>query len=422
MINDFYCKIGRNLMCKALNNIIIVYDNAAINGGAAKVAIQSAIALSKLDYNVYFFSATGEIDEGLRKSNVNVKCLGIDDINTSKKIYAVKDGIWNKKVKKEFSSFINNFSIDNTVIHIHGWVKALTPVVFDVANKKNFKTLVTLHDYFTLCPNGGFYNYKKQVICQKAPMSLSCIFCNCDKRNYVQKLWRICKQFIQDKYVRNNPLLSFISISEGNERVVKKYTKSQKYYRVYNPIEASPEYNAGKLSNIFVFVGRLSHEKGIDIFCEAITQVQSSKKIDGIVVGDGPLFEEMKCKYRNILFVGWKRTTEVKKITKTARMLILPSKWYEGAPLTVLDAMFWNTPCIVSDCTFAREIVIDGINGFIFKSNDVASLKEKIIKSLDDGLVSKFKYNIKNEFDFKKYSEDYHISSLIKVYEDILIH
>ena len=82
-------------MEKELKNIIVAYDYADINGGAAKVAIESAIALSKNSINVYYFAAVGPIDEKLKQSKVVVKCLNIQYINHGNSIAAINNGIWN---------------------------------------------------------------------------------------------------------------------------------------------------------------------------------------------------------------------------------------------------------------------------------------------------------------------------------------
>ena len=155
-----------------LENIIIAYDCAYINGGAAKVAIQSAIALSKLNYHVYFFAVTGPVDSDLQSSKVEVQCLGLNDINHGNRLSAAINGIWNKKVEKSFQTFLERFSPNNTIVHLHGWAKALSSAIVSVSERMGFNTLITLHDYFTLCPNGGLYDYKKQEICTKDPMSL----------------------------------------------------------------------------------------------------------------------------------------------------------------------------------------------------------------------------------------------------------
>ena len=404
-----------------LRNIIIVYDYADINGGAAKVAIQSAIALSEMGYKVVFFAASEPVCEALHRSDVIVKCLGIDDINHGSKIESITKGVYNKEIEKTFSDFINRFSVEDTIVHVHGWVKALTSAVIKVSCKKGFKTLITLHDYFTLCPNGGFYNYKKQEICTKKPMSLSCRICNCDKRNYAQKLWRVSRQIVQDKNVRFNDNITYISISQQNEDVVKPFVRSQLFYRVDNPIQlSSSQVEDCSKSNVFLYVGRLSEEKGIDLFCRAITELKNDYDVQGLVVGNGVLYEHLKKEYPMISFEGWKSSDEVQKYIQKARVFVLPSKWYEGAPLSIIEAMSAGIPCIVSDCTSATEIITQNKNGFIFTSGSYESLKKKMMDALDDKLLRNVQTNMKKSFDREKYTEMTHVSNLIRVYNETL--
>lgn len=409
-------------MEKDLKNIIIAYDCANINGGAAKVAIQSAITLSEEGFNVFFFSASGPVDEQLQKSKVTVKCLGIDDINHGSKLAAIKNGIWNREVEREFGDFLTAFSPDETIIHIHGWAKALSSAVVKVACENEFKTFITLHDYFTLCPNGGFYDYQKGEICTREPMSAACVFCNCDKRSYAQKMWRVARQFVQDRNVRNNPNVVFLSISQKNEDIVRPYVKSNAFYRVDNPVQlAEHQIEDCSKSNRFLYVGRLSEEKGIELFCQAITELKVDYDIEGVVVGDGVLHDTLKEEYPAIQFVGWKSPEEVQGYIQSARTLVLPSKWYEGAPLTIIEAMSAGLPCIVSDCTSATEVIKDGENGYVFKANDVESLKQSMSKAMDDRNIIQIQNAIRDGFDKSRYSDETHVQNLISVYQDWLL-
>lgn len=403
-----------------LKNIIIVYDYAFINGGAANVAIQSAIGLAEQGYNVTYFSAVGPVDSELEKSNVNIICLEMDDINHGSKLKAIKNGIWNKTVERKFIQLLICLANYESIIHVHGWVKALSPVVIKVACKRNFRIVITLHDYFILCPNGGFYNYQKQEICRYDPMSVSCVLCNCDKRNYLQKLWRVLRQLRQDIYIRNNQKIFFISISQKNEDVISGYVKSKKIFRVSNPVQlAKKRIIDCTKSKVFLYVGRLSEEKGVEMFCKAITSLKEEYDIEGVIIGDGSLLENLKNKYLDVSFRGWKSPKEVYEFIQRSRCLVLPSKWYEGAPLSIIEAMSAGLPCIVSNCTSATEIISDGESGFIFESGNINSLKEKMIAATDD---NKLKLILKNleKFDISDYSLSSHLYHLTEVYEQII--
>lgn len=408
---------------KKISNVVIVYDYAFINGGAAKVAIKSAIGLCG-KVNVVFFSAVAPVCDELINSDVEVKCLGMEDINSKKRLKAMKQGIWNSTSKNEFSRFLDQYDSRDTIIHFHGWCKALSSSIISVAERKNFSCIITLHDYFSVCPNGGFFNYKRNEICTIKPMSLKCILCKCDKRNYFQKMWRVSRQIVQDKFVKKYSRMNYINISTLNKCIVEPFVKSNNFYELKNPIDLSNDYvhiSKDVLNKQFLYVGRISNEKGVDLFCKAIYELQNKySDVEGVVVGDGPLMEQLKKEYTKIKFEGWKNSEEVKMYYKNSRMLIFPSRCYEGAPLTIVEAISAGLPCIVSDCTSAVELVENGKNGYIFKSEDAEDLMAKLELSLDDNNVKSMKQWIEMDFDLKKYSRDAHIDNLLKIYEDCL--
>lgn len=100
-------------------------------------------------------------------------------------------GSANKKCKYEFERLLKNLDRKDTIIHIHTWTKAISSIILPIIHKNKFKAILTVHDYFTKCPNGGLFNYKKGCICYAKPVGVECIFSNCDSRNYIIKLYRI---------------------------------------------------------------------------------------------------------------------------------------------------------------------------------------------------------------------------------------
>lgn len=357
-----------------VKTVVIVNDFNYTQGGASKVAIDTARILNEENIKVIFFSAVNKEDE---------KIDGIEYVSTNQnealkeknKIKGALNGIYNFKAKKELKKLLKTLDKDTTIIHVHGWTKALSSSVFDVAFKMKFKVVLTLHDYFTACPNGGYFNYKQNEICHLKPLSWKCIKCNCDSRNYGFKLYRIVRQFVQNKIVKlNDRLENVITISEFSEKILNPTLgKNTKITRIYNPIDIDE--NAEKVdpskNEYYLYVGRISKEKGVDLFCQAITDL----KLKGIVVGDGDEKEKLEKQYPNIEFTGWKNKDEVKQYMGGARALIFPSRWYEGAPLTPLEAMQYGIPCLVSNVSSAIDYMQN--SGRIFELN-VESLKKEI--------------------------------------------
>ncbi len=369
-----------------VKTVVIVNDFNYTQGGASKVAIDTARLLKEENIEVIFFSAVNNEEEkidGIKYISTNQK----EALKEKNKIKGALNGIYNLKAKKEFKKLLNTLDKDATIIHVHGWTKALSSSIFDIAFKMNFKVVLTLHDYFTACPNGGYFNYKKNEICHLKPLSWKCIKCNCDSRNYGFKLYRVIRQFVQNKIVKlNEKLENVITISEFSEKILKPTLgENTKITRIYNPIDIDE--NAEKVdpskNEYYLYVGRISKEKGVDLFCEAITDLG----LKGIVVGDGDEKVKLENQYPNIEFTGWKNKDEVKQYMKGARALIFPSRWYETAGLTVLEAQSLGIPAIVSKNSAASEFV-PKVNSF----KDIKELKRKIVdKNLE------IKKNIKIE-------------------------
>lgn len=403
-----------------LNTIVIVNDRAYVSGGAGKVALTSAKLLAEKGYRAILFTAVGPIDETLLSSGVEVICLGQQGILQEKnKLRAVFQGIWNQYAYKKFLDLLNQLNPENTIIHYHGWSKSLSASILGAVVNTQFRIVATMHDYFLICPNLGLYNYQTHKICTHKPSSVLCYLSNCDSRNYVYKIFRSIRGVVQMRILKRlKGKLNIITIGRINREVcydsLNPYVN--KWYHVQNPIELNYRKPVDILNNDkYLFVGRLSPEKGVTLFCEILTQL----KLKGIVLGNGQLFDSLKDKYPNIEFAGWVTGSEMESRVRECKALIFPSLWYEGAPLTISEMMSYGIPCIVPDKCAAAEQVIDGKTGLIFKIADKESLKDTILKfeTMDLRTIQE---NIQNCFKPQNLNMNTHINRLIEVYESIV--
>lgn len=390
---------------KEIKNILIIHEYGSINGGASKVAIQSAIALAKEGFRVTYFCACSPVDDELKANIDKVICLNQHDILTNpSRLKAIIQGIWNKEAIIKLESCLKEFNSNTTVVHIHEWAHALSSSVVKICNKMGYKPFITFHEYFCVCPNGGFYNYQKEEICKLKPMSNKCIMCNCDSRSYLHKVWRVIRQIVQDRYIRYNKNYHTIYISNFSLSKYQDFLKCKNFSFVHNPIEEF-KINRANISdnNLLAFIGRLSPEKGVDLFCEAVERLG----LKGIVIGNGPLEENLKSRFKKIEFVGWKTKEELIPYLMKVRALVFPSKWYEVAPLITEECLNVGIPCIVPDECAASDYISEGLNGFVFKSGSVDSLIEAIQK-LDD--------NPCQNFEVTHYGINDHVRRLIDAY------
>lgn len=402
-----------------LKTVVVVNDFDYINGGAAKVAINTAELLAKSGIKVYFFSAT----HNNKEKNSDIQYISTnqeESLKDKNKIRGALNGIYNIKAKKELGKLLDKLDKETTIIHIHGWMKALSSSIFDAINKKGFKCAVTFHDYFLMCPNGGFFDYKSNKICKKNPLSLRCITCNCDSRNYLFKIYRVIRQFVQNKIVKINKKIKYaISISDFSYNILKcGLAEDTIVEKINNPVDIKKYKDRIKAeeNSYYLYVGRISKEKGVNLFCKVITEL----KLKGIVVGDGNQKETLQKEYPNIDFAGWKNKEEVEKIMKNARTLVFPSLWYEAAPLTTLEAQSIGLPCVVSDCSAAIENIRNENNGLIFDINNIKDLLEKIYSTKDNTLLKKLSENSYYEYWKKVTESDKYEQKLLNFFNIIL--
>lgn len=366
-------------MMNKIKNVIVINDFDYVQGGASKVAIETANLLADKGLNVIFFSAVSNNDNSNNKV-ANVKYISTNQCEALKeknKLKGMIQGIYNFKAKKELKKILSLYSKDDTVIHIHGWTKALSSSIFSIAFKMEFKVYLTLHDYFTACPNGGYFNYPSNKICNLNPMHFKCICTNCDSRNYMFKLYRILRQFVQNNVVKLNKKIKYvIGISNFSVKILKEtLNENVKIKIIHNPIELiESNKNNIKSNKYYTYIGRISKEKGICLLCESLSNYNNT-----LVIGDGPELEKLKIKYKNINFTGWKDKNEIEKYLTETRILILPSLWYEGAPLVPIEAMNFGVPCIISKYCAAKEYIKNN-NGLLYDPYIKGDLEEKIQK------------------------------------------
>lgn len=400
-----------------LKNVVIVCDYAYFEGGAANVAMQSVLAFAKYtDLNVYCFAGSGEPCDELVKSSAEVIALKMPDLLGNKsKIDAFLKGIYNRKAGEELEKLLNKLNKEETVVHIHTWTKVLSSSVFKVCEKMGVSTYLTIHEYFLACPNGACYNYVNKKICELNPLSLSCIKCNCDSRNYLQKLWRCARQAKQNSVIRHNKNIHYVFISQYQQiQLLRRIPPVKNKHLVKNPITViDRKYIEAEKNSDYIYIGRLSGEKGVRLFCEAVTVAG----VHGVVVGKGLLEEELRSQYPQIEFVGWQDRNQIKERLKKTRALIFPTLWYEGSPLTVPEVQAYGIPCIVTDCSSAMDDIKQGENGEIVKAN-VDDMIDAINRFKDNEYLKKLSLNTFQMFDNNRCSEEAYVNNLINIYKE----
>ncbi len=398
---------------------MIVNDNATINGGAAKVAILSAIGLAKRGWNIDFFSAVGPVAAELQGiENLRVHCTGqyeiLDDPN---RLRAVSQGLWNSTAAAQFRSLLKTLAPDRTVTHVHTWAKSLSSSVTRIAREHGFRSVLTLHDYLYSCPSGTLFNHQTQQICTLKPMSAACISTNCDVRNYGHKLWRVARQSVQNRSF-HDAFHDFVALTPGSLEVLAPFLPRNANIRFISNFVDSPQLPRVHAENnaVFAFNGRLVAEKGPVLLAKAARATGSAV----MFIGEGPCRQEVHQISPEAEITGWLSSEEARSRLQTARALILPSLWYEAQPLVILEALALGIPVVLPDRCAARDLVSPGETGLWFRTGDEADLAACLRQLSDPGFVRQLSRNAFDRYWADPPTLDKHLNALESLYQSVL--
>ena len=110
--------------------IVICVDHASVTGGQAKVAFDSARGLKAAGHRAILFAAAGPVAPELAASGVEVLCLDQADlVHHASKLAGAAQCIWNAKARRALSSVLAELPRGRSVVHVHGWAKALSPSI-----------------------------------------------------------------------------------------------------------------------------------------------------------------------------------------------------------------------------------------------------------------------------------------------------
>jgi glycosyltransferase involved in cell wall biosynthesis len=399
--------------------VIVLNDYCHINGGASRVAIDEAVGLAAGGVDVVFLGAHDPVCDALKRSNVRVVCLGQGElIDVQKSPTVALQGLWNVAAYRKMKEILGACDPLRTVVHLHGYTKALSTSPVRCAVHMGFKVVCTLHDFYTACPNGAFFNYTTRTPCVLRALSGNCIASNCDKRRYAHKLYRVARSAVQKGLGKlPSAVRDYIVLSRQSETLLRTYLpEDSRYYPLENPIAVPqlPPVNIGA-NDTLIAIGRLDVEKGVEILLAAAKQTKTKL----LLVGDGPLRVQAEAT-PGCTVTGWCSPAEVMAHLECARCLVFPSLWYETYGLVVAEAAARGVPAIVSDISAASERVVHNQTGWIVRAGDAGDLAHCLSIASDNATLQAAGQAAYNRFWAAPPTLQTHIAAVVQIYRSML--
>ena len=170
----------------------------------------------------------------------------------------------------------------------------------------------------------------------------------------------------------------------------------------------SPEKRPSQRPLRFGYIGRLSPEKGVLNFADALDLILPGLPEYRVTIGGaGPLEAQIRRQLKphgnRIDALGWIDHTTVARRLNELRLLVLPS-YSEGLPGTVLEAMACGTPVLATPVGGIPDVIQDGETGFLLSDNkpqSIASRTSEILTKADlDGVASRARSLVEREYSF----------------------
>ena len=354
--------------------ILMVNKYLYYKGGAETYALKVGEYLEERGNIVQYFGMASKKNIVKNELNLYTQEMDFHTNKIQRFLYPFKI-IYSFDAKKKIKKIIKKFQPD--IIHLNNINFQLTPSIIEVAYKMKIPVIQTVHDYQMICPNHLLYQHKK--ICEKCihGSKWNCAKFNCIHESKVKSIIGSIESILYNKILKTYKKVSlYICPSKFLE---SKLLEASDIYKgktiaMHNYIELKDSDINYEKDNYVLFFGRLSEEKGLEIFLNACKELPH---IHFKVAGTGPL--EKKCKeIDNVEYVGFKTGKELEELIAKAKFSVYPSVWYENCPLSILEAESLGTPVITANYGGMKELVENDKTGILIDKIDVDNLKKAI--------------------------------------------
>lgn len=335
------------------------------------------------------------------------------------RLSAAVQAIWSGAAKRKLEALVAKVRPD--VAHLHNFHHQLSPSIVDGLREAGVPAVHTLHDYKVICPN--YLLYTEGAPCERCRGG---------------RFW----EAVRHRCVRGAVAPSVVAAVEMHfhrwrrtlERGVHRLVSPSRFLRdklvEFGEDEARVTVvpNGLALDTVpagrgaregFLYAGRLSREKGVETLIRAVA---ATPEVRLTVAGTGPLEAELR-RFASpaedrIEFVGHLERDEVLARVRAVRAVVLPSEWYENAPMSALEALASATPVIATSLGGLPEIVRDDETGRIVPPGDVAALGRALRELQEDAGQAERWGRRGREVVAAEYTLDRQVQRMLRVLEE----
>ena len=284
-----------------------------------------------------------------------------------------RDALWSQRSSADITRAMAAFRPD--VIHVHNSFPLISPSLYWAAAAAGVPVVQTLHNFRLICPQA--------MLLREGRVCESCVG-KVPWRGVVHGCYRgsVAQSAVVATMVQTHRALGtwqskvtmYIALNEFCKRKFIEGGLPAGRLRIKPNFVDLPALPVRARSG-YLFVGRLSAEKGVQVLAQAMAAVPPGTTLR--VAGSGPEQPQLDG-VRGVHLLGALAAPAIQHEMAGARALVLPSIWYENFPRTLVEAFANGLPVIASRLGAMAELVEDGVTGLLFEPGNSADLAAKL--------------------------------------------
>lgn len=355
----------------------------------------------------------------LKKAGVRVELLEFN--NDKRTLFKLAQLPFNLSSYRQTCKKLDQFRPD--IVHIHNLHFAGSASVLYALKHKQVPFVTTLHNYRLLCPSAILFN-NGQVYLKSVEQSFpwDAVKKGVYKNSVLLTLWVSLATKLHQHLGTWQLCSKYIVLTEHAQKVyLNSGLKLGKNKVIVKPNFCSIEIKVeADRSEHFLYVGRLTEEKGIPLLLEVFSTSPHRIKI----AGDGPLRQEVlqySKKFENIEFLDVVKKEDLPALLASCTALVFPSIWFEGMPLTIIEAFATGTPVIASRLGAMESMIENEFNGLHFEAGNKVDLIEKVAQwhSMEPSQKAIFSENARSTYE-RNYTPEENLEKLLSIYQSVL--
>ncbi len=270
------------------------------------------------------------------------------------------------------------------VVNVHNLYPFISPAALKECRKAGVPVVMTVHNFRIMCPTGLFMRDNRPCeMCLERGNEWGCVKYNCEHsrlksigyaaRNAVARIGRYYRDYVD----------MFACITDFQRRkLIQAGFSPEKIVVIPNSMDVPP-LTVCEAGNYVAYSGRISREKGVDMIIEAARRHPDIPfKLAG-AVRDTDLVADLPS---NVELAGYLSGEKLRDFYANARFFVMASRWYEGFPMTILEAARFAKPMVAPDHGGFTEIIGRGDDaiGMLFAPGNIDSFDEMVASLCGD--------------------------------------